>query len=166
MNLVRIGYFGRSHGTKGHLVLKLERPLKTDDIKVLFVEQNGSQVPYFLTENKMAGKELVLLLETVDAPEKAKSLLNKGVWAEASLLIQQEEEDYRGYEVHDKQQGLLGKVLDVGSNGAQTLLHVEVKGKDVILPLIDDFVLKLDHEKRQIWYDAPEGLVDLYLSEA
>lgn len=165
MNLVRIGYFGRSHGTKGHLVLKTERAADAKAMKVLFIEKDGSQVPFFIAECKQAGKETVLLLEGIDNPEKAKTLLNRAVWTDEKFVLEEEEEDYRGYEVLDKHLGVLGTVLDVGSNGAQTLLHVDVKGKDVILPMIEDFVLKLDREKRQIWYDAPEGLVELYLSE-
>ena len=165
MNLVRVGYFSRSHGTKGHVVLKLETELETEGLDLIFLEIGGSSAPYFVQEIKWAGNDAVLKLEGIDGPEAAKSLLNKPVSADAKHVIQEEDDDLSGYELIEKQLGSLGQVKELSNNGTQDLIHLIYKGKEVILPLVDAFVVAIDQEKRQIHYTAPEGLIDLYLEE-
>jgi 16S rRNA processing protein RimM len=165
MNLLESGYFSRSHGTKGQLVFKSTLNFEPEEIKVVFVELSGSKAPYFITEFKNAGADLVLSLEGVDSPEKAKGLINKKVFIDESLIQPESSDDYSGYAVHEVSKGSLGEVSYVSENGAQQLLHLNYQGKEIILPLVDEFIQELDHTKRVIYYRAPQGLIELYLEE-
>jgi len=33
------------------------------------------------------------------------------------------------------------------------------------LPLADEFIEKIDENAKKIWFNAPEGLIDIYLEE-
>lgn len=165
MNLAPIGYFSRTHGTRGHVVLKEEVEVDVESLKVVFIEISGSRAPYFVQEYKFAGKDVVLLLEGIDRPELAKGILNKPVLADETLLLDEEEEDWTGFELMESAIGSMGQVLEVSSNGLQSLLHLNFKDREVILPVTKDFLLRVDKDKKLIFYKAPEGLVDLYLSE-
>jgi len=165
MNLLESGYFSRTHGTKGQLVFKTFVAFEPEEVKVLFVELSGSKAPYFVEDFKMAASDLVISLEGIDNPEKAKTLVNKKVFLEESLVLPETEQELLGYVVQDVLKGVLGEVKAISENGAQQLLHLNYKGKEVILPLVEDFIEAIDDEKREIRYMAPEGLIELYLEE-
>ncbi|HQQ93623.1 MAG TPA: ribosome maturation factor RimM [Bacteroidia bacterium] len=164
MNLAELGYFSRTHGTKGQLVLKTSLEFDAGAMQAVFIEQNGSKAPYFILETKQAGGELILSLEGVDSPEKAKALLNRTLFAEEKYLVQQAgEQDWLGFELVDQNRGSLGKIDGISHNGQQSLLHLNLEGKEVILPMVDEFVKRIDHDLKTIYYEAPEGLIELYL---
>ncbi|MBL7900543.1 MAG: 16S rRNA processing protein RimM [Bacteroidia bacterium] len=165
MNLLESGYFSRSHGTKGQLVLKTSVSFEPEELKVLFVDLAGSKAPYFVEDFKLAASDLVLSLEGIDSPEKAKTLVNKKVFLEESLVLPETEQELIGYTVYEALKGVLGEVKDLSENGAQQLLHLNYEGKEIILPMVEDFIEAIDHEKKEIRYRAPEGLIELYLEE-
>ena len=45
-------------------------------------------------------------------------------------------------------------------------MSIPFRGKEVILPLVEDFVQRIDEKEKKLYYNAPEGLIDLYLEEA
>lgn len=166
MELTQIGYFSKTHGVKGQLILKVERDFFVEELKALFVESATGKAPFFITEVKETNTGLVIGLEEITAVEKARSLLGKAVFIDSSLIdVQEEEFDWIGYELIDKQHGAIGTIGAVSDNGQQVLLSVQYKGKEVLLPLVEDFVEKIDEEAKKLYFNAPEGLIDLYLNE-
>lgn len=165
MERVRIGYFSNTHGIKGQLLLKLSCDLLTDNLHALFIEMNGGLAPYFVKNISESGRGLLIGLESVDTVEQARPLLNREVFADASAVVAPEEEDdLRGYSVRDKRLGELGTVTEVTFNGAQELMHIAGKNGEIVLPLVDDFIIEIDDEKRTVAYDAPEGLIEVYMN--
>ncbi|MCC6371175.1 MAG: hypothetical protein IT236_09235 [Bacteroidia bacterium] len=167
MELSEAGYFSKTHGIKGALILKTYCELDVETLKAIFVEANGGKAPYFIEEVKEIQGGLILRLEGWDAVEKVKLLINKKVFVASECVLAEEESDsdWLGYELIDHKAGSLGKVENVLDNGVQLLLSLTYKGHEVILPLVDDFIEKTDEEARKIWYNAPEGLIDLYLEQ-
>ncbi len=166
MELIEAGYFSRSHGTKGQLVFKSPLQLDVEKLKVIFIEAGGSQAPYFISEFKFAGADLVLSLEGVNNPEEAKVILNKSLLIDTNCVLKDNSVDkWMDFEVYDKKLGHLGKVKFSSENGAQDLIHLEFQGKEVILPLVEEFIIEINEERKQLKYDAPEGLIELYINE-
>lgn len=166
MNLVALGYFSKTHGLKGHLVLKAESDFFVDDLKVLFVEIAGAKAPYFVSDLKQSGGNITIALEDMETLEKAKTLIGKKVFVDEALIDAEDGElNWTGFELIDKHYGLLGNITSVTDNGQQVLLSVDHKGKEVMLPLVEEFVEKVDETEKKIWFNAPEGLIDVYLGE-
>jgi 16S rRNA processing protein RimM len=65
----------------------------------------------------------------------------------------------------DKLHGSLGKIMGVSDNGEQVLVTLRFKDREVILPVVEDFIDKVDEEKKVLYFNAPEGLIDVYLEE-
>ena len=63
MELTEIGYFSKTHGIKGHLILKSERDFYFEEVKAVFIERGGSKAPYFISELRETNSDLLLLLE-------------------------------------------------------------------------------------------------------
>jgi 16S rRNA processing protein RimM len=166
MDLSFVGYFSKTHGFKGHLVLKIEHDFEIEKAKALFVETSGSKAPYFISELKEGNNGIIVSLEDVDSETKAKSLIGKKIYAEAKLLFKEEEDnEWLGFEVIDKKYGSLGTVHEVSDNGEQLLLSLTFKGKEVILPLVDEFIARIDVQRKKLHFKAPEGLIEVYLGE-
>lgn len=164
MNIKEIGYFSKTHGVKGHLILKTEFELFIDEIKAFFIEASGGKAPYFVSEIRESNNGIIVLLETVDVIEKAKLLLRKKVFIDAAFVAEQEEEDdWVGFELIDAHFGSLGNILEVTDTGTQILVSIRYKEKEIILPLADDFIESIDQSAKKIKFKAPEGLIDLYL---
>jgi 16S rRNA processing protein RimM len=167
MNLAPIGYFSKTHGLKGHLVLKADRDFFTDRLQALFIEVAGAKAPYFISDLKQSGGNTIIALEELDTVEKAKKLIGKTVFIDENLVhTEGEEEDWTGYELVDKHYGVLGEITSVTDNGQQVLISVNHKGQEVILPLVDEFIERVDEEAKKLFFNAPEGLINLYLSES
>ena len=142
---------------------------RLDGIKAIFLETSlGKFIPYFISTAKAKNQdEMLISLEGVESPEKAKSLLRKKVWlkeeevkktaalnAAISLL---------GFMVFDKKK-LLGKVLEVIEQPLQILLRIEVDKKEVFVPINESTLIGIDHKKEKIEVDLPDGLLDIYLT--
>jgi 16S rRNA processing protein RimM len=68
-----------------------------------------------------------------------------------------------GFILNDKEHGDVGVIKGVNDQGAQALFIAEKKGKELLIPITDDFISKVDREARIIYIQTPEGLIDLYL---
>lgn len=167
MDLSLVGYFSKPHGYKGHLILKIEKDFDIDKANALFVETATGKAPYFISEIKDANNGLIVALEEIDSAEKAKPLIGKKIYAESKYLFKDEQGiEWMDYEVIDAALGSLGKVQGVSDNGQQLLLSLSYKGKEVILPLVEDFIEKVDEGNKVLHFKTPEGLIDVYLGES
>jgi 16S rRNA processing protein RimM len=166
MELTSVGYFSKTHGIKGHLVLKTDALFDPAEIKAVFIQAGGSKAPYFVVEFKETNDSVMFLLEEINSVEKAKLLTGKEVFIESRFIEEDEAaENWNGFELIDATVGSLGEIIETSDNGEQVLVSVLYQNKEVILPLVDDFITRIDEENRKIFYEAPEGLIDIYLNE-
>ena len=164
MQQLEIGYFSRTHGVKGQLVLRTEHDLDLDSLKAVFVDVRGARAPFFVSRSMVTNNGIVLTLEDINTVEQARTLMNKSVFALPGVILDPEEaDDLTGYELCDVSAGPLGHVKSIEDHGAQQLFVVNFKGKDILLPVSDDLIEEIDDEKRVIRYKAPDGLIDMQL---
>ena len=69
------------------------------------------------------------------------------------------------YQVQDRNLGLLGYVKEVYSTGAQDVIIMIYKSKEVLIPLIDEIVPKVDKKEKIVFTELPEGLLEVYLED-
>lgn len=167
MELEEIGYISKTHGLKGHLILKLKEDIfLKNDISSLFLEINGSNVPYFLEEIKLANQGYILKIESIDTVDLAKKLIGK----RASCLIDFIEVDednldeFIGYAIRDHEYGNIGVITEVNSKTENVVIKVNhPSGAEIFLPFNDDLIIEIDDDIKLIDFKAPEGLIALYL---
>lgn len=75
-------------------------------------------------------------------------------------LLPEEAPDVDGFRVEDEALGLLGQVVDVLENAFQATLVVDGPHGEVLIPLVDEFVLDVDPEAGAIRTRVPSGLVE------
>lgn len=167
MQLVKSGYFSKTHGVKGQLIFIPEIDFDETKVKACFIESATGKAPYFIKDLKYSADSFIVLLEEINSVEEAKKLIGKSVYLDAAFVIEQEEvENWRGFELIEQSKGSLGEITDQSDNGSQLILILNYQGKEVLLPLVDDFVESIDEANKKLFYKAPEGLIDMYLNEA
>jgi 16S rRNA processing protein RimM len=170
MNYFKTGKLVAVHGLKGELILKHELGKKTSlkNLKAIFIEEKkDSFLPWFIESTKIKSeKEIYLKLEGIETREAATRLSQKDIWfaeedfkkfaaktAPASLL---------GYTIINNNE-ILSEVLEVIEQPHQLLCRIELKNKEVLIPVNENFLKKIDHKKKEVIVELPEGLIDIYL---
>jgi 16S rRNA processing protein RimM len=69
-----------------------------------------------------------------------------------------------GFSVEDDVYGDIGIVEGVNDTTSQALFEVKKGDKQLLIPINDEIIKKVDRQSKTITVTTPEGLVDLYLS--
>jgi 16S rRNA processing protein RimM len=166
----KIGKLVAVHGLKGELLLKHELGKKTSlkGLQAIFIEEmKNSFLPWFIESTKIKDeKEIYLKLEGIATREAAMRLTQKEIWlpepdfkkfaaktAPASLL---------GYTIINNKEHL-GEILELIEQPHQLLCRLEIKGKEVLIPLHEESLKKVNHSKKQVLVELPDGLLEIYL---
>lgn len=169
--MLRVGKIVAVHGLQGQVVLKhiVEDASWLDKGDVLFVEmQRDSRIPYFVEAAKEANdEEYIVTLDDVTTPDAAKRLVGKAVFVKEEVLAETTTESpllFIGFNLVDTERGTLGVIDDVMQAGPQWIARVEVEGKEVLIPLVDEMIVDVNKRNKFIRMNLPEGLVDMYLN--
>jgi 16S rRNA processing protein RimM len=68
-----------------------------------------------------------------------------------------------GFKVIDEEHGDIGIMQQVIDLKVNPLLQIDKDGKEVLVPLIEGVVKKVDRKKKELHILAPGGLIELYL---
>lgn len=75
--------------------------------------------------------------------------------------LDSEEPDLTGADVHDEEKGLLGRIEETLMTGANDVWIVRgERFGEVLIPVIDDVVLSVDHESRMVRVRLLPGLIE------
>ena len=69
------------------------------------------------------------------------------------------------FQIVDENLGPLGKIKTIYNQPHQDLIAMDYKEKEVLIPISHEHVLKANHEKKELYVNLPEGLLEIYLDE-
>ncbi len=167
----KIGKLVASHGLKGHLVLHHSLGKKTSlkGLETIFIEEGKDNLmPYFIKEAKSKNEEeLYIRLESIDTKEQARKLTPKEVWITA--------DDFKRFAaaaapiallgftlVADQKK--LGEIVEVIEQPHQLLCTILINNKEVLIPIHEESLDKVDKKKKEVHVTLPSGLLDIYLT--
>jgi 16S rRNA processing protein RimM len=166
----KIGKLVSAFGLKGELILQHNLGKKTSlkGLQALFVEERkASFIPWFIEATRIkSDEEIYLKLQDVNTREGAIKLTQKEVWLmEADFKkfsAKSSPINLLGYSVIEKNNEL-GKILEVIEQPHQLLCRIEIDAKEVLIPLHENTIIKIDHKQKQVIVELPEGLLEIYL---
>ena len=170
INCVKVGFIQKPHGIHGEVVIRFQEEFyeTIEEYPTLFLEIDNLLVPYFISEDGLrfkSGESVITQLDWVDSDKKAKELSGLSVFVKENDIINADEElsphELIGFQLYDEELGLIGEILDVNDFAGNLLLSVEYQGKEALVPLNEDLIVRLDEENREIELRIPEGLFDL-----
>ncbi len=166
-----LGKILKAVGVRGELMvyLDVDDPEKYQNLDAVFVFVGGNLVPFMVKEiNLRTGKQALIRLQDIDDVEQTDVLTGAGLYLPLSALPPLTERQFyyheiEGFMIIDQKFGSLGKVEKVLAYPMQALLQVMHKDKEVLIPVADEIILKVDKQLKTIHIHAPEGLIEMYL---
>jgi len=166
-----LGKIVTKYSFKGEVVIKLDtdEPELYKEMESVYVEFGSNLVPFFIQKSSLhKGNQLRVQFEDVYSDEEADSILKCGIYLPMSLLPKLDGNKFYfheviGFTVVDLKFGEVGSIVHINDKAAQPLFEIDRDGKDVFIPMIDDFIEKVDRVNKKIEVETPEGLIDLYL---
>lgn len=170
-NYFSIGKLVSVFGLQGEFILKhsLGKRASLQGVEAIFLEERkNSFIPYFVQKASVKDHEHTFVkLEGIDTKEDARKLIQTPVYlGEADFKAQAASSAplaMLGYAVHDKELGELGVIEEVIEMPMQVLLKIMYKEKEVLLPLNEQSLVKVDKKGQIVHVDLPEGLLDIYM---
>lgn len=166
-----LGKIVKKYSFKGEVLVKLDtdEPELYENLDALFLDLRNSLVPFFIESSQLHKSELLRVkFEEVDTEEDADSILKCDVYLPLKFLPKLEDDKFYfhevvGYTVEDVNFGKVGIIKAINDTTAQSLFEIDRDGIEILIPMNDAFIKKVDKKKKLIIVDTPEGLIDLYL---
>src|SRR5688572_114862 len=164
---VPAGRIVRTFGYKGHLKVLLNNPSRHSIPEAFFISKSGSMVPFFVESMVPNLGGATLKLEGIESKEEALKLTGREIFLPASEADGPAFEEGKftfltGYELWGQQEGRLGEIEEVFILPMQEIARLTIKGKEVLVPLNDAVIRKIDSEARTVHIDIPVGLIEAY----
>jgi 16S rRNA processing protein RimM len=169
-----LGKITRTNGNKGgvSVFLDVDNPQEYNGLDAVFVEIKKQLIPFFIEEIKIhtSKNTAVVYFEDVSDVENAASLTNSAIYLPiASLPILEGNKFYFhevvDYLLIDEKFGKIGKIKEVLEYPNQALFQTFYKEKEVLVPINDLFIQKVDRDKKEILLKLPEGLLEIYIED-
>lgn len=149
----------KSFGTDGGLLLSSNVDLETLDFKEpVFITFDGLQVPFFILDCTPKGGKTVVHLNDVHSLEDAEEIVGRTIYADVELE-EDEEIDFTGWGIVDRRRriGTCTGLEDIPGNPCLEVC-LEPDGSSVLIPLHEDFIVKIDEDSRTLSLILPDGL--------
>ena len=167
----RLGHIAKLHGYKGGVSLFLDVTNRDDyrGLDAIFIDIDNHLTPFFIEDFRLSTNGFaVISLEGVNDEPAAKKILRRDVYLPAEILpelkgINFYDHEVVGFKVIDEEHGDVGIMQQVIDLKVNPLLQIDKDGIEVLVPLIEGVVKKVDRKKKELHILAPGGLIELYL---
>ena len=168
-NYNSIGKLVATFGVNGEMVLLHHLGKKTSlkGLDAIFIEAKKDEfLPYFIQSIRIKNdQELFIKLESIDTKEAARPLLQKQVWLTEEVFHQYAGKSapisLLGFHIIDGKEDI-GEILEVIEQPHQLLCRIDLEGKEALIPIHQETLLKVDKKKKQVFVELPDGLLDVF----
>ena len=174
-NIIRIGQFRKPHGTKGDITISFAdvtagstcHPLDNSECPFLICEIYGIFVPFRIEDYRFISDSTAYIrLMNIDSDNKARQFTNKDVYYPKEYFSEGAGNNslswdfFIGFTIIDKQLGKIGCITDVDMTTINILLIVENEDKEILIPAVEEFIIRIDEIQKELIVTLPEGLIE------
>ena len=164
-----LGKIVKKYSFKGEVVLKLDtdEPDIYENLDAVFLDLGNKLLPFFIEESLLQkGNQLRIRFEDIKEEADADAILKTDVYLPLNLLPKLEGDQFYfheiiGFDLEDVNFGIIGKITSINDKTAQDLFVVEKEGNEILIPMIDDFIKKIDRKNKKVIVETPEGLIEM-----
>ncbi|MBT6654699.1 MAG: 16S rRNA processing protein RimM [Flavobacteriaceae bacterium] len=153
---------------KGEVLLKLDSDeIDFKKLKTIFLEIDGAIIPYSIDNIKLHKSSLLRIrFENIDNEEKANKIIKIKTYLPIKDLPKLNGNKFYYHEITnfmvlDLTLGEIGKVLKVNDQTSQPIIVVINNNSEIMIPLVDDFLIDINRDKKTLTFNLPEGLTTL-----
>jgi 16S rRNA processing protein RimM len=153
--------------------LDTDEPELYDNMESVFVNFDKNLIPFFIESSSLHKNDLLRVkFEDVNSETEADKLINKEIYLPLTSLPKLKGNKFYyheviGFEIEDQRLGIFGIIQSINDSSAQPLFEVINSENgletEILVPMIDAFLVKIDRENRKVVMDLPEGLIEMYL---
>jgi 16S rRNA processing protein RimM len=166
-----LGKIAKKFSFKGEVLIYLDtdKPELYENLESMFVECGKHLVPFFIENSALHKNDFLRVrFEDVKDEEEADAILGNHVYLPLKMLPKLSGNKFYfheviGFEVEDKRLGVVGKIQSINDSSAQPLFEVLNGDVEILIPMIDHFLVKIDREHKKVLMDLPVGLIEMYL---
>lgn len=166
-----IGTIVSKFSFKGEVLVKLDSddPEIYENMESVFIALGGKPVPFFIEKCSLHKSDLLRIkFEDVSSETDAEALMKHKLYLPLSFLPKLSGNQFYfheviGFTVKDVHYGEVGTIVGVNDTTSQALFEIERDGKQILIPMNDDFLVEVNRKNKTIVVQTPEGLIDLYL---
>ena len=173
-----IGKIATSFGVKGFLKVipltdfperfkKLDKVHIYSELKKKFFENANGDYLFVVEEAGISSNSIRLKLQGIDNRNQSDLLRGFLISIPLSERVEREENEFYYFEligckVFDENDKLIGTVITVDNFGGDDLLKIRIEGKEneAYIPYRDEFIIRIDKEKKRIDTKLIEGLIE------
>ncbi len=164
-----LGKIVKKYSFKGEVVLKMDtdEPDIYENLDAVFLDLGKNLLPFFIEESLLQkGNQLRIRFEDVNNEADADAILKTDVYLPLNLLPKLEGDKFYfheiiGFDLEDVNFGIVGKITSINDKTAQDLFVIEKDGNEILIPMIDDFIKKIDRKNKKVIVETPEGLIEM-----
>ncbi len=169
-------YLGKvvsKYSFKGELLVKLDtdEPNIYENMESVFVSIGNNLIPFFIDRCRLHKSALLRIdFEEVKDEPTADKMIGAELYLPLDMLPPLTGDKFYfheviGFTLIDDIHGDIGIIKAVNDSASQELFEAEKDGKELLIPISDDIIAKVDRKSKVIHVRTPEGLVGLYLGE-
>jgi len=169
-DLIVVAHIVKTRGLRGEVVADLltDFPGRFEKLETLIgISSDGSKRSLQIEEQWFHGNRLVLKLVGFDSIDEAKELVGYDLAVPAEDRVELPQDSFYEWElvgcavetIDGQQIGVVKEIMRTG--GVEILKVVDETGRDRLIPMASDIVVKIDKEEKLIRIDPPEGLLEL-----
>ena len=166
-----LGKISKKFSFKGEVLIYLDtdEPELYENMESVFVEINKNLIPFFIENSSLHKNDFLRVsFEEVKNEQDADAIINKEVFLPLSSLPKLSGNKFYyhevvGFEIEDKRVGVFGIIQSINDSAAQPLFEVLNGNVEILIPMIDQFLVKIDRQNKKVIMDLPVGLVEMYL---
>jgi len=166
-----LGKIAKKFSFKGEVLIYLDtdEPELYENMESVFVEFNKNLVPFFIENSSLHKNDfLKVKFEDIESEADADEIMGCEIYLPISMLPKLEGNKFYfheviGFEIEDQRLGVFGKIVSINDTTAQPLFEVVNGSVEILVPMIDQFLIKIDRANKKVVMNLPEGLVEMYL---
>ncbi len=166
-----LGKIAKKFSFKGEVLayLDTDEPELYENLESVFVEFDKHLIPFFIETSSLHKNDFLRIrFEDVKSEDDADEILGRDLYLPLKMLPKLTGNKFYfheviGFDIEDKQRGIFGKIQSINDTTAQPLFEVLNGDTQILVPMIDQFLVKVDRENKKIIMDLPDGLIDMYL---
>jgi 16S rRNA processing protein RimM len=166
-----LGKIVKKYSFKGELLAKLDtdEPDLYDNLDAIFIDLRGNLVPFFVISSQLHKSNLLRLkFEDVTTEADADALMKTALYLPLDLLPKLNGNKFYfheviGFTINDINFGEVGILNGINDSTAQALFEIDREGIEILIPMNDEFIVKVDRVNKTIEVETPEGLIELYI---
>ena len=165
-----LGKILKTHGNKGQVLVHLDvdDPDDYNKLESVYLDLQGERIPFFILSLELKhNRKAVVQFQDFNTLEDAESLQGLEMYLPATELPALKGNQFYfheiiGYQVTDQHHGNIGVVEDILELPHQALFQVRHGEKEILIPIVDEIIQKVDRKNKRLTIDAPAGLIEIY----